>query len=88
MDPRTTRSNVTFAHPFRLSGFEADLPPGDYEVVVEEELIQGLSFEAFHRTGSYLLVRGPGRSSGTVEMRPIDLQDLEAALSRDRSRTE
>ena len=85
MDQRTTRSTVTFAHPFQLSGFDADLPAGDYEVVVEEELLQGLSFEAYRRTGSYLVVRAPARSSGTMEMRPNDPQDLDAALSRDRA---
>jgi hypothetical protein len=85
MDPRTTRSTVTFTHPFQLPGYDEELPAGDYELLVEEELVQGLSFEAFRRTGCYLLIRGRGASNGTTEMRPIDPQDLEAALDRDRA---
>jgi hypothetical protein len=86
MDQRRTRSTVTFTHPFQLPDFDGDLPAGDYELVVEEELLQGLSFEAYRRTGSYLVVRALARSGGTIEMRPIDPRDLEAALIRDRSR--
>lgn len=84
MDLRTTRSTVRFTHPFLLPGYEEDLPAGDYEVIVEEEPLQGLSFAAYRRIASYLLIRTPGGSSIT-EMRPINPRDLEAALSRDRT---
>ncbi|HVG46556.1 MAG TPA: hypothetical protein VM899_00235 [Rubellimicrobium sp.] len=81
MTSRSTRSTVTFAHSFRLGDHERDLPAGDYEVVVEEELIQGLSFDAYRRTGSFLLIR----AGGATEMRPVDPADIEAALGRDRA---
>ena len=54
MTMRSTRSTVTFSSPFTLSGYPGDLPAGDYEVLVEEELLQGLSFEAYRRTATYL----------------------------------
>lgn len=87
MDLRTTRSTVTFIHPFLLPGHDDDLPAGDYDLVVEEELLQGLSFDAYRRTASYLLIRAPSGHGGTTEMRPVDPGDLEAALRRDRSRS-
>jgi len=43
----TTRTNgriLTFAHPFLLKGVDRELPAGDYRVVTDEELIEGLSF--------------------------------------------
>lgn len=60
MSMRSSRSTVTFSNPFTLPGYPGDLPAGDYEVLVEEELLQGLSFEAYRRTATYLTVRGRG----------------------------
>ena len=80
---RSTRSMVTFSNPFTLSGYPGDLPPGDYEVLVEEELLQGPSFEAYRRTATYLTVRGRGSHAGRCELRAIFEKDLKEALSRD-----
>ena len=88
MNSRTTTSTVTFAHPFVILGYEDELPAGSYEVVVDEELLEGLSFEAYRRTGSFLLVSGRGGRAGQAEMRQIDPRDLEAALARDRASSE
>jgi hypothetical protein len=46
---RTQRETVVFSHPFRLKWVDRVLPPGDYEVVTDEELIEGLSFPVYHR---------------------------------------
>jgi hypothetical protein len=83
MNMRSTRSTVTFSNPFTLSGYPGDLPAGDYEVLVEEELLQGLSFEAYRRTATYLTVRGRGSHAGRSELRAISDSDLKEALSRD-----
>jgi hypothetical protein len=83
MNMRSTRSTVTFSNPFTLSGYPGDLPAGDYEVLVEEELLQGLSFEAYRRTATYLTVRGRGRHAGRSELRAISDNDLKEALCRD-----
>ncbi len=88
MSSRTTTSIVTFAHPFAISGYDGQLPAGRYEWVVDEELLEGLSFEAYRRTGSFLLVTGQGEQRGETSMRPVDPRDLEAALARDRVRSE
>ncbi len=88
MNMRSTRSTVTFSNPFTLSGYPGDLPAGDYEVLVEEELLQGLSFEAYRRTATYLTVRGKGSHAGRTELRAISDSDLKEALSRDQAATE
>jgi hypothetical protein len=81
---RSTRSVVTFPHPFTLSGYSDELPAGDYELLVEEELLEGLSFAAYRRTGTYLTVRGRGRLTGRTEVRPTTETDVELALGHSR----
>lgn len=88
MTMRSTRSTVTFSNPFTLPGYPGDLPAGDYEVLVEEELLQGLSFEAYRRTATYLTVRGKGANTGRTELMAITERDLKQALRRDRAATE
>ncbi|AUQ51401.1 hypothetical protein PhaeoP83_03162 [Phaeobacter inhibens] len=83
MNTRSSRLMVTFSHPFALAGYADELPAGGYEVIVEEELIQGLSFEAYRTTATYLLVHGRGGRSGRTELRLITQKDLETALNRD-----
>ncbi|WP_198671181.1 hypothetical protein [Oceanibium sediminis] len=88
MNMRSTRSTVTFSNPFTLSGYPGDLPAGDYEVLVEEELLQGLTFEAYRRTATFLTVHGRGSHAGRTELRAISERDLKEALSRDAATTE
>jgi hypothetical protein len=75
---------VTFAHPFLLKGVDRELPAGDYRVVTDEELIEGLSFPVYRRVSTMIFV--PGQSTSSVEMVTIDPQELEAAQERDQDR--
>lgn len=79
---------MTFSNPFTLPGYPGKLPAGEYEVLVEEELLQGLSFEAYRRTATYLTVRGRGNHAGRTELRAISENDLIEAPSRDQAATE
>ncbi|MGP6090045.1 hypothetical protein [Antarctobacter jejuensis] len=88
MNMRSTRSTVTFSNPFTLPGYPGDLPAGDYEVLVEEELLQGLSFEAYRRTATFLTVRGKGAFAGRSELRATTESDLKEALTRDAATNE
>lgn len=83
MNMRSTSSMVTFLKPFTLGKDPDELPAGDYEVVVEEELLQGLSFEAYRRTATYLMVRGRENHAGRAQLRTISEKDLNEALRRD-----
>lgn len=87
MNTRSTRSTVTFSAPFAVAGYADELPSGKYEVLVDEERIHGLSFEAWRRTGTYLLVQGNGARVGQTEMRATSEGDLNDALSRDQAAT-
>ncbi|AWD22993.1 hypothetical protein [Fuscovulum blasticum] len=80
---RSTRFMVTFRHPFSLPGDAARLPAGDYEILVEEELLQGLTFEAYRRTASFL-VAGSAKT-GRTEMYPVSEHDLQGMLTRDQA---
>lgn len=88
MNMRSTRSTVTFSNPFTLPGYPGDLPAGDYEVLVEEELLQGLSFEAYRRTATFLTVSGTGARAGRSEFRATTERDLKEALRRDADTSE
>lgn len=85
MDTRSSKSVVTFSNAFTLAGYPETLPAGDYEVLVDEELLRGLSFLAYRRTAIYLTVVGKGAQDGRVEMLTITEQDLELALNGDRN---
>ncbi|OSP53780.1 hypothetical protein [Pseudoruegeria sp. SK021] len=88
MNIRSSRSTVTFVNAFDLSGYPDELPAGDYEILVEEEILHGLSFEAYRRTATYLMVHGKGGRGGRTEMRMITESDLNGALRRDQAMTE
>jgi hypothetical protein len=75
---------VTFANPSLLKGVDRELPAGDYRVVTDEELIEGLSFPVYRLVSTMIFV--PGQSSSSVEIVTIDPQELEAAHERDQDR--
>ena len=78
---RTTTRTVTFHKPFCLKGVDRLLPPADYRVVTDEELIDGLSFAAYRRVSTAIFV--PAESGSAVEMLIIDPLDLQAAQEHD-----
>ena len=82
MNMRSTRSTVTFSNTFTLPGYPGELAAGAYDVLVEEELLQGLSFEAYRRTAIYLTVPAWGAGPGRSETRLVSEIDLKVALVR------
>jgi hypothetical protein len=83
MTTRTQRKTVVFSRPFRLKGVDRVLPPGAYEVVTDEELIEGLSFPVYHRVSTAIIVPAQSRPASSVEMVAIDPLDLQSAQDRD-----
>ena len=67
MTIRSRREAVTFKHPFRIRGVDRLLPAGTYAVITDEESIEGLSFAAFRRIATMILVPG-ATSSSVLEM--------------------
>jgi hypothetical protein len=73
---------VTFRHPFRIKGIERQLPAGAYEVVTDEELIEGLSFASFRRVATLIMVPGAPphhRSTEMISISSVDLADAQQA---------
>ncbi|MEJ6396109.1 hypothetical protein V8J82_22835 [Gymnodinialimonas sp. 2305UL16-5] len=81
---RSTRSMVTFSNDFTIGNSQRELPAGTYEILVEEELIQGLSFEAYRRIATYLMARWRGSNAGETSMQMTTKEDLEHAIACDR----
>jgi hypothetical protein len=79
MTIRTTRAIVSFASPFRLKGFAAPAPAGDYEVETDEEAIEGNGRTVYVRVATLMFIT----SGGTTRTVTIDPADLDAALKRD-----
>jgi len=83
MTTRSLSKTVVFHHPFKLASVDRILPPGDYRVVTDEELIEELSFPAYHRVATLIFVPGEPKHASSVEMVAIDPGELQAAHERD-----
>jgi hypothetical protein len=87
MTTRTRRETVHFRHPFRIKGIDRQLAPGAYEIITDEEMIEGLSFPCFRRVATMIMV--PGAQRSTMEMISIgsidlsDAQRIDASAPRD-----
>jgi hypothetical protein len=85
MTTRSRRETVHFKHPFRIKGVDRLLPSGSYEVVSDEEMIEGLSFPSFRRVATMIMVPGPPPRQSTTEMISISSIDLSDAQRVDAS---
>jgi hypothetical protein len=82
MVERTRSETVTFTRPFELRGVDRLLPSGDYRVVTDEELIEGLSFPVYRRIATMIFVPSQSQVS-SIEMITIDPTDLHDAQKFD-----
>ena len=81
MTIRTSSKTVTFCRSFRLDGVDRLLPPADYQVVTEDELIERLSFLSYRPVSTAMVLQGEAGSM--VEMVIIDPFALQAAQEDD-----
>src|ERR1700730_1776725 len=82
MIARTQRRTVEFRRAFLLKGVDRILPAGKYDIVSDEELIEGLSFPVYRRVSTFMFVPSVSQVSA-VEMVAVDPHDLQAAQDRD-----
>jgi hypothetical protein len=85
MTIRSRRETITFRHPFRIKGIDRQLPGGAYEVITDEEMIEGLSFASFRRVATMIMVPGAAPRSSSMEMISISAIDLSEAQRIDAS---
>jgi len=92
---RTTDTIVRFAHPFSIEGVARSLPAGDYRVTTEEEEIEGLSFMAYRRISTSIVlpthwhepISPRADRFASVEVVRIAPADLARAQQRDAEQT-
>jgi hypothetical protein len=85
MTLRTRRETLTFAHPFALGGLDELQPAGVYTVDTDEEPIEGISFLAYRRVATVILLPLPHGGAGSFQAMSVTPQELEAAQARDRA---
>ena len=71
---------MVFTHPFCIKGVDRTLPAGPYEIVSEDELIEGLSFPCYRRVGTFIIAPGEAPYQSSTEMiqiSPLDLADAQ-----------
>ncbi|HET7439160.1 MAG TPA: hypothetical protein VFJ56_06640 [Nitrospira sp.] len=66
-----------------MKGVDRILPAGDYRVVTDEELIEGLSFPAYRRVATMIFLPAQPHRASSIEMVTIDPLDLQAVQDRD-----
>jgi hypothetical protein len=76
---RTTHETVTFERPFSLSSVDEVQPAGTYTVVIDEELIEGVSFLAYRRVATTIYLRLRYGGAGSVQAVRVDPRELDAA---------
>ena len=90
MTTRSRRENITFKHPFRLTSIDRLLPAGTYDVVTDEEMIEGLSFASYRRVATMITVPCAPPHGNSMEMVSIgsielsDAQRIDASVPDDR----
>ena len=83
MTTRSRSKSVVFSHSFELKGVDRILPPGEYQIVTDEEQIEELSFPVYRRVATMIFVPAESGHASSIEMVAIDPQELQAAQERD-----
>lgn len=83
MAERTTESEIAFMHPFSLDALVAPQPAGTYRLVVDEELIEGLSFTAYKRVATHLEIPALSVTTGKRQFLQVTQTEIDAALELD-----
>lgn len=83
MPIRTTQTTVRFAARFGLPGLDEPLPPGEYRIDQDEQLIEGKLSQAWLRVGAFIHLPAIGSTGPLHQMLPISPAELDAAITKD-----
>jgi hypothetical protein len=83
MSTRTTLASVTFTRPFALSALDGEQPAGTYQLVTEEQSIDGPTFGAYRRTATMLHLPSEPAPRQTRQVVAVDPEELGALLAVD-----
>jgi len=84
---RTTRTTVSFSRPFTLRNLEGVQPAGEYVVLIDDELIEGLARLAYRRVATRFQTPALSASQRLTHSFAISQTELDAALMKDRDQT-
>ena len=85
---RSRRETAVFKYPFWIKSIGRTSPAGSYDVVIDEELIEGLSFPCYRRVGTAIMVPAEAPFQSSLEMISIgsfelaDAQRIDAVRAR------
>jgi hypothetical protein len=88
MPERITRRSVTFLHAFSLVGVDGVQPAGTYTIETVEDPLENLSFIAYRRVSTTIVLPSSNTPGLRRQVVIIDPRDLEAAQKRDAGMTE
>jgi hypothetical protein len=79
MTTRARRETVNLQHPVQIHGINRQLPAGAYEVVTDEEMIEGLSYPSLRRATTMIMVPSKAlrRSMEMISIVLIHLADAQ-----------
>jgi hypothetical protein len=80
---RTSESIVTFHHAFSIGTAISDHPAGSFRVVKEEELVEGLSYAAYHAVSISVQMPAIGVPGTIRQFIAVSGHDSDAALEAD-----
>jgi hypothetical protein len=84
---KTTRTTVSFSRPFTLRNLEGVQPAGEYVVLNDDELIEGLSRIAYRRSATLFQTPAVSASQQPTRSFAISQTELDAALMKDQHQT-
>jgi hypothetical protein len=82
MSERVARESVTFAEPFFVAGLGRRQPAGTYDIEIIEELIEGLSFQAYRVVSTSIVLPLEGGGPGSYQFARIGSAVVRAALRK------
>ncbi|MEW9616746.1 hypothetical protein AB3G45_23345 [Shinella sp. S4-D37] len=83
---RTTETEITFTQPFQLDALVEAQEAGTYRLLVDEELIEGLSFPAYKRVAAHLEIPPISAATGKRQYLQVSYDEIYRALALDAKR--
>lgn len=85
MTVRSRRETIVFKNPFLIKSIARTLPAGAYEILTDEELIEGLSFASYRRIRTSMMIPSSPPLPPSMEMVAIGSLELADAQRNDAS---
>lgn len=83
MKERKTYSEITFANPFVLEGLVTPLDAGTYRLVVDEQLVEGLSFPSYQPVATHLEIPAVSAQLVMRQFLQVSADEIAEALKKD-----